>query len=136
MPADFVRTFAQNLPVLMFGFMYSLAIAGLFYFANRLIKAPVEMGLHAFRGAFLLKCLSLKHMPKSSALKRPSQQSSEVMGKGTDTYKSSALDRLSSADKDGIQRVLDLVGVGFYHTGSLMPEREKLMANRPWRLTQ
>ncbi|MEM7082660.1 MAG: oligosaccharide flippase family protein [Pseudomonadota bacterium] len=55
MPADFVRTFAQNLPVIFFGFMYSPAVAGLFYMANRLIKAPVELGLHAFRGVFLQK---------------------------------------------------------------------------------
>lgn len=53
MPADFVRTLAQNLPVLMFGFMFSPAVAGLYYMANRLIKAPVELGLHAFRGVYL-----------------------------------------------------------------------------------
>lgn len=65
MPADFVRTFAQNLPVLMFGFMFSPAVAGLYYMANRLIKAPVELGLHAFRGVFLQKVSAMHHAQQS-----------------------------------------------------------------------
>ncbi len=62
MPADFVRSLAQNLPVLMFGFMYSPATAGLFYMANRLIKAPVELGLRAFRGVFLQKVSAMHNV--------------------------------------------------------------------------
>lgn len=64
MPADFIRTLAQKLPVLMFGFMYSPATAGLFYMADRLIKAPVELGLRAFRGVFLQK-VSAMHNAKT-----------------------------------------------------------------------
>ncbi|MFK8032490.1 MAG: oligosaccharide flippase family protein [Gammaproteobacteria bacterium] len=55
MPADFVRTFAQNLPIFMLGFIFSPVVSGLYYMADRLIKAPVELGLHAFRGVYLQK---------------------------------------------------------------------------------
>lgn len=81
----------------------------------------------------LLDGLALQQMPDSTALRKPSQQSSEVLVNQAGPRKTSALDRLTTEDRDGIQRVLDLIGVTFYHTGSLMPEPDRLMDSKPWR---
>ena len=99
---------------------------------NRLVFYEKLASHDAMEWEKLLGCLALKHLPEGAALRRPSQQSSEAMRKDVGSRKKSALDRLKPADRDGIQRVLDLVGVKFYHTDSLMPEPDNIMANRPW----
>ena len=60
MPADFVRTFVQNLPLLLFGIMYSATVAGLFFMAYRLTKVPLDLALASFRKVYLQKIASLK----------------------------------------------------------------------------
>lgn len=80
----------------------------------------------------LLECLGLTHLPTRSVLEKPSQQSTEVLGKSR-ASKGSALERLDDADRAGIQRVLDMFGVSFYHTDTLSPAPERLGLNRSWR---
>ncbi len=80
----------------------------------------------------LLEGLGLEHMPGAAALKFPSQQSTQVMGKSASLQTASVLDRLKPEDRDGIQRVLDLFEVTFYHTVSLEPVVDQLLNSRPW----
>lgn len=80
----------------------------------------------------LLDLLALARRPQEADLKRPSQQSSEVMGKRRGRKKSWR-ERLGSEDRAGIQRILDLFEVSFYHTDALAPKTGDLGAFRSWR---
>jgi O-antigen/teichoic acid export membrane protein len=58
-PAGLLYSFAQNLPVLAFGVMYSPAAAGFYAMANRLSRMPVQIVVNAIRRVFLQKAANI-----------------------------------------------------------------------------
>jgi lipopolysaccharide exporter len=58
-PAALIFTLGQNLPVLLFGVMFSPAVAGFYSMANQLIRAPVDMVANSTRRVFLQKAASI-----------------------------------------------------------------------------
>jgi lipopolysaccharide exporter len=59
MPAGTIHAFGQNLPVVMFGVIFSPAVAGLFAMARQLLNAPIRMVSDAVRRVFLQKAASI-----------------------------------------------------------------------------
>lgn len=60
-PAGFIFSLGGNLPVLLFGIMFSPAIAGLFAMANRLAHVPVTIVASSVRRVFLQKAASIRN---------------------------------------------------------------------------
>lgn len=61
MPSGLIRTFAQNIPVIMFGVYFGPAIVGLYAMANRLFRMPVNILSRAIRRVYLQKLTELKN---------------------------------------------------------------------------
>ena len=64
-PASFLATFAQNLPTIVLGAMFSAATAGLYAMAIRLVGAPVNVMVAAVRRVFLQEGASIYAQGKS-----------------------------------------------------------------------
>ena len=60
-PAGLIFALGQNLPVLLFGSMFSPAIAGLYAMAHRLSKVPINIGATAVRRVFLQKAATVNN---------------------------------------------------------------------------
>ena len=58
-PAGLIFAIGQNLPVLLFGTMFSPAIAGLYEMANRLSQVPTTIVAASMRRAFLQKAAAI-----------------------------------------------------------------------------
>jgi O-antigen/teichoic acid export membrane protein len=58
-PAGFVFTLGGNLPVLLFGVMFSPAVAGMYAMANRLAQVPITIVASSMRRVFLQKAASI-----------------------------------------------------------------------------
>lgn len=58
-PARFVRAFAQNLPILMLGYIFSPATAGFYAMANRLVRMPMDIAASAVRRTYLQRATEL-----------------------------------------------------------------------------
>ena len=58
-PAGFVFSLGNNLPALLFGIMFSPAVAGLFAMANRLAKVPTTVVSTSMRRVFLQKAAAV-----------------------------------------------------------------------------
>lgn len=67
-PAGLLYSVTQNLPVLLFGTMFSPAAAGLFAMANRLSKLPVQIVAMSVRRAFIQRAASIHN--EGRALRR------------------------------------------------------------------
>lgn len=61
MPSGLIRTFAQNIPVIMFGVYFGPAVVGLYAMANRLFRMPVNFLSRAIRRVYLQKLSELKN---------------------------------------------------------------------------
>ena len=59
--AELAREFAQKLPVLMLGFLFTPAIVGLYAMGMRLIQAPLGMLVTSFRRVYLQRAAELKN---------------------------------------------------------------------------
>ncbi|MGH8249936.1 MAG: oligosaccharide flippase family protein [Steroidobacteraceae bacterium] len=64
-PAGLVYTVGQNLPVLMFGLMYSASTAGFFAMANRLARIPVQIVATSVRRVYLQKAANIHNSGRS-----------------------------------------------------------------------
>jgi O-antigen/teichoic acid export membrane protein len=64
-PASFLFTLGQRLPVILFGVMFSPAIAGFYAMAYQLVKAPVTMVANSTRRVFRQKAASIKNQNRS-----------------------------------------------------------------------
>jgi lipopolysaccharide exporter len=64
-PAALVFTLGQNLPVLLFGLMFSPAVAGFYAMANRLSHVPIVIGARSTRRVFLQKAAEVHNRGKS-----------------------------------------------------------------------
>ena len=64
-PAGLVFALGQNLPVLLFGAMFSPAAAGLYAMANRLSQSPVNIVATSVRRVFLQKAATIKNEGRS-----------------------------------------------------------------------
>ena len=64
-PASLIFSTGQNLPVLMFGVMFSPAIAGYFAMANRLVRVPVQVVAISVRGVYLQKAATIHNDGRS-----------------------------------------------------------------------
>lgn len=60
-PAGLVLALGQNLPILLFGSMFSPAVAGFFAMANRLSKVPVTIVGNAMRRVFLQRAAAINN---------------------------------------------------------------------------
>jgi O-antigen/teichoic acid export membrane protein len=63
--ASLVFALGQNLPVLLFGAMYSPAIAGFYAMANRLFQAPTSIVAASVRRVFLQRAADIHNQGKS-----------------------------------------------------------------------
>ncbi|MFK5951082.1 MAG: oligosaccharide flippase family protein [Methylococcales bacterium] len=61
MPSGLIRTFAQNIPIIMFGVYFGPAVVGLYAMANRLFRMPVNFLSRAIRRVLLQKLSELKN---------------------------------------------------------------------------
>ncbi|MGI9234000.1 MAG: oligosaccharide flippase family protein [Woeseiaceae bacterium] len=64
-PAGLVFSTGQNLPVLLFGTMFSPSVAGLYAMANRLAQVPVAIVANSMRRVFLQKAATIIHDGRS-----------------------------------------------------------------------
>jgi O-antigen/teichoic acid export membrane protein len=64
-PARMVFTLGQNLPILLFGIMFSPAVAGFFAMARQLLSAPIGMVADSFRRVFMQKAASIRNEGRS-----------------------------------------------------------------------
>ena len=64
-PARVVFTLGQNLPIVLFGIMFSPAVAGFFAMARQLLNAPIGMVSDSFRRVFLQKAASILNERRS-----------------------------------------------------------------------
>ncbi len=64
MPSGLIRTFAQNIPIIMFGVYFGPAVVGLYAMANRLFRMPVNFLSRAIRRVLLQKLSELKNSGK------------------------------------------------------------------------
>jgi O-antigen/teichoic acid export membrane protein len=64
-PAALIFILGQNLPVLLFGVMFSPAVAGLYSMANQIVRAPVDMVANSTRRVFLQKASSISNENRS-----------------------------------------------------------------------
>lgn len=64
-PAALIFSAGQNLPVLLFGAMFSPAVAGLYAMANRLTQVPVAIVATSMRRVFLQKAAAINHSGRS-----------------------------------------------------------------------
>ncbi len=60
-PASFIFAIGQNLPVLLFGIMFSPATAGYYAMANRLSRAPVTVVARSVRRVFMQKASAIRN---------------------------------------------------------------------------
>lgn len=60
-PAGFLFSLGGNLPVLLFGTMFSPAIAGFYAMANRLAQVPTTIVANSMRRVFLQKAASIRN---------------------------------------------------------------------------
>jgi O-antigen/teichoic acid export membrane protein len=60
-PAGFVFTLGGNLPVLLFGAMFSPAVAGMYAMANRLAQVPMTIVSSSMRRVFLQKAAAINN---------------------------------------------------------------------------
>jgi O-antigen/teichoic acid export membrane protein len=58
-PAGLLYSVTQNLPILLFGMMFTPAVAGFFAMANRLSKMPVQIVVTSVRRVFLQKAVRI-----------------------------------------------------------------------------
>lgn len=64
-PAGMLFSLGQNLPVLVFGVLFSPAMAGFFAMANRLSKLPVQIVSSSVRRVFLQKAATIQNSGRS-----------------------------------------------------------------------
>lgn len=64
-PAGLAFSTGQNLPVLLFGAMFSPGIAGLYAMANRLTQVPVSIVSNSMRRVFLQKAAQITHQGRN-----------------------------------------------------------------------
>jgi O-antigen/teichoic acid export membrane protein len=64
-PAGFVFSMGQNLPVLVFGSMFSPAVAGLYAMADRLCQVPVSIVATSVRRVFLQKAAEIDNQGRT-----------------------------------------------------------------------
>lgn len=60
-PSRFIGSLSKNLPVLMFGIMFSPAIVGFYAMAHRLVRKPVSVAATAFRRVYLQKSAEINN---------------------------------------------------------------------------
>lgn len=60
-PAGFVFSLGQDMPVLLFGIMFSPATAGFYAMANRLSQAPITIVANSMRRVFLQKAAEISN---------------------------------------------------------------------------
>jgi O-antigen/teichoic acid export membrane protein len=65
MPASVIHTLGQNLPIVLFGVMFSPAVAGFFAMARQLLNAPIRMVSDSVRRVFLQKAASVHRRGRS-----------------------------------------------------------------------
>jgi O-antigen/teichoic acid export membrane protein len=64
-PANIIFSLGQNLPILLFGIMFSPATAGLYAMANRLVSAPVRAVANSMRQVFKQKVAEINNRGRS-----------------------------------------------------------------------
>lgn len=64
-PASLIFAFGQNLPVLLFGLMFSPAVAGFYAMAHRLSQVPIRIVAMSTRRVFMQKIASVNNRGKS-----------------------------------------------------------------------
>jgi O-antigen/teichoic acid export membrane protein len=64
-PAELVFTLGANLPIVLFGIMFSPAVAGFFAMATQLMNAPIGMVADSVRRVFLQKAASIYNEGRS-----------------------------------------------------------------------
>jgi O-antigen/teichoic acid export membrane protein len=64
-PAGLMFSLGQNLPVLLFGIMFSPAVAGLYAMANRLSQVPVTIVANSIRRVFLQKAAEINNLGRN-----------------------------------------------------------------------
>ena len=63
--AEFARSFAQKLPVLMLGYLFAPAIVGFFAMGLRLVQTPLGLLVNSFRRVFLQRTAELYNEGRS-----------------------------------------------------------------------
>lgn len=61
LPAGFLRTLSENLPILFFAPLFGVAAAGFYAMADRLIKAPLGMGAMSIRRVYMQRASAILH---------------------------------------------------------------------------
>ena len=61
LPAAFLRTLSDALPVLVLAHFFGASIAGLYAMADRLINMPISMGAMSVRRVYLQRAAAIKH---------------------------------------------------------------------------
>ena len=64
-PANAVFAIGSHLPVVLFGVMFSPAVAGFFAMAGQLLRAPIEMVAQSVRRVFLQKAATISNQGRS-----------------------------------------------------------------------
>lgn len=64
-PANLIFSLGQDLPVLLFGVMFSPAVAGFYAMANRLSQAPIVIVARSMRRVFLQKAAAIDNSGRS-----------------------------------------------------------------------
>lgn len=64
-PTAFIRSLSKNLPVLLFGYLFSPAVVGLYSMANRLFRIPIDVLTKAVGNVYLQRASELNNQGKS-----------------------------------------------------------------------